>query len=61
MRDTIFDGLRTKVYGQRQEFVLLSDTLAVSTLVDLIAHSKHSESTTVSTVLGPFYREGAPE
>ncbi|MCG6204343.1 intradiol ring-cleavage dioxygenase [Rhodopseudomonas sp. HC1] len=42
----------------RQEFVLLSDTLGVSMLVDAINHS--TRGTTESTVLGPFYVEGAP-
>ena len=38
----------------RQEFILLSDILGVSMLVDAIAH--HSgEGITDSTVLGPFY------
>jgi len=44
----------------RQEFILLSDTLGVSVLVDAINHRK-VEGATVSTVLGPFYREGAAE
>src|SRR5882724_11155514 len=38
----------------RQEFILLSDILGVSMLVDAIAH--HSDAgITDSTVLGPFY------
>jgi hydroxyquinol 1,2-dioxygenase len=44
----------------RQEFILLSDTLGVSMLVDAINHRK-SEGATETTVIGPFYREGAPE
>lgn len=44
---------------QRQEFILLSDTLGLSMLVDLINHSAPS-SATESTVQGPFYAEGAP-
>ncbi len=43
----------------RQEFILLSDTLAVSMLVDTLAHPK-PESATESTVLGPFHVPGAP-
>jgi catechol 1,2-dioxygenase len=43
---------------RRQEFILLSDTLGVSMLVDAINHRTDSGSTE-STVLGPFYREGA--
>jgi protocatechuate 3,4-dioxygenase beta subunit len=46
--------------GQRQEFILLSDTLGVSMVVDLINHRK-PEGATESTVFGPFHRDGAPE
>jgi len=46
---------------KRQEFILLSDTLAVSTLVDLLAHSNRQDAATASTLLGPFFREDAPE
>lgn len=45
---------------KRQEFILLSDTLGVSMLVDAINHSLLGE-VTESTVFGPFYREGAEE
>jgi len=45
---------------KRQEFILLSDTLGVSMLVDAINH-RLSGGATESTVFGPFYREGAPE
>ena len=44
----------------RQEFILLSDTLGVSMVVDLLNHRK-PEGATESTVFGPFHREGAPE
>jgi len=44
----------------RQEFILLSDTLGVSMLVDAINHD-HQTAVTESTVLGPFYVEGPPE
>ena len=43
---------------RRQEFILLSDTLGVSMLVDAIAHRK-PPGVTESTVLGPFHVEGA--
>jgi protocatechuate 3,4-dioxygenase beta subunit len=49
-----------KCVGDRQEFILLSDVLGVSMLVDAINHRKPSGATE-STVLGPFYAEGAPE
>ncbi len=45
---------------KRQEFILLSDTLGVSMLVDLLNYGKLSGATE-STVLGPFFVEGAPE
>ena len=45
---------------KRQEFILMSDTLGVSMLVDAINY-KASKGATQSTVLGPFHREGAPE
>jgi hydroxyquinol 1,2-dioxygenase len=38
----------------RQEFILLSDTLGVSMLVDAINH-RFDEDTTQTTVLGPFW------
>jgi protocatechuate 3,4-dioxygenase beta subunit len=44
---------------RRQEFILLSDTLGLSMLVDLINHGAGT-SATESTVLGPFYVEGSP-
>jgi hydroxyquinol 1,2-dioxygenase len=40
--------------GGRQEFILLSDVLGVSTLVDAINHRGEAELTP-TTVLGPFY------
>src|SRR6059036_3944611 len=45
---------------KRQEFILLSDTLGVSMVVDLMNHRK-PEGATESTVFGPFHRGGAPE
>ena len=44
---------------RRQEFILLSDTLGLSMLVDLITHGSGANATE-STVLGPFYVPGAP-
>ena len=44
---------------RRQEFILLSDTLGVSMLVDAINNRK-IDDVTPSTVLGPFFVEGAP-
>jgi protocatechuate 3,4-dioxygenase beta subunit len=44
----------------RQEFILLSDVLGVSMLVDALANRKHSGATE-STVLGPFFTADAPD
>ena len=44
---------------KRQEFILLSDTLGVSMLVDAINH-RRNVGATESTVLGPFHVAGAP-
>jgi catechol 1,2-dioxygenase len=43
----------------RQEFILLSDTLGVSMLVDSINHRRPSGATE-NTILGPFYIPEAP-
>lgn len=43
----------------RQEFILLSDTLGVSMLVDAINH-RRPRGATENTVLGPFHVDGAP-
>src|SRR3954466_15167592 len=45
---------------KRQEFILFSDTLGVSMVVDLIDHRK-PDGATESTVFGPFHRLGAPD
>lgn len=44
----------------RQEAILWSDTLGASILVDCINH-RRPKGATESSVLGPFYREDAPE
>jgi hydroxyquinol 1,2-dioxygenase len=49
-----------KCDAKRQEFILLSDTLGVSMLVDAINHHQ-APGATESTVLGPFYVPGALE
>jgi hydroxyquinol 1,2-dioxygenase len=46
-----------KCDAERQEFILLSDVLGLSSLVDLI---NATPGATESTVLGPFYVPGAP-
>ena len=49
-----------KCDDKRQEFILLSDTLGASMLVDAINHPKGGTGTE-STVLGPFFVPGAPQ
>ena len=49
-----------KCTDKRQEFILLSDTLGVSVLVITLNHPAE-QGTAESTVLGPFYWEGAPD
>jgi hydroxyquinol 1,2-dioxygenase len=49
-----------KCDDKRQEFILLSDVLGVSMLVDAINH-RRPEGATENTVLGPFFTHGAPE
>ncbi|KQX22630.1 MULTISPECIES: dioxygenase family protein [unclassified Sphingomonas] len=44
----------------RQEFILLSDTLGVTTLVDAINH-RYPSGATPNSVLGPFFFEGRAE
>src|SRR6185437_15375186 len=45
---------------KRQEFILLSDTLGVSMLVDSINHRLSSKATP-TTVTGPFHIDHSPE
>lgn len=45
----------------RQEFILLSDTLGVSSLVDLVNHSDVDALATEPTILGPFYVPASPQ
>tara|TARA_B110000503_G_C7135905_1_gene408771 strand:+ start:680 stop:1516 length:837 start_codon:yes stop_codon:yes gene_type:complete len=44
----------------RQEFILLSDTLGLSSLVDLMNHAKGNDLATEPTILGPFHVQGSP-
>jgi hydroxyquinol 1,2-dioxygenase len=49
-----------KCTSSRQEFILLSDTLGASMLVDAINH-RLPEGATETTVLGPFFVASAPD
>lgn len=44
----------------RQEFILLSDTLGFSSLVNLLDHSSDDPTVTAPTILGPFYAPESP-
>ncbi|MBB3184929.1 hydroxyquinol 1,2-dioxygenase [Halomonas fontilapidosi] len=46
---------------QRQEFILLSDTLGVTMLVDALNHQTSDPMVSESTVLGPFYVADPPQ
>jgi hydroxyquinol 1,2-dioxygenase len=65
-RDEWFAGIQALTRaGQmsdehRQELILLSDTLGISMLVEMINHAAAAGSTE-PTVFGPFHVEGAPE
>ena len=49
-----------KCSGDRQEYILLSDVLGVSMLVDAV-NSRRPANATENTVQGPFHVAGAPE
>jgi hydroxyquinol 1,2-dioxygenase len=53
-------GIGHKCTEWRQEFILLSDTLGVSMLVDAI-NARRPAGATENTVLGPFYVPNAPK
>lgn len=45
---------------ERQEFILLSDTIGLSALVNLMHDKTALEVATDTSLLGPFFRENAP-
>jgi protocatechuate 3,4-dioxygenase beta subunit len=45
---------------KRNEFILTSDTLGLSSLVDIL-HSRRGEGGTEFSLLGPFYQDDSPE
>jgi hydroxyquinol 1,2-dioxygenase len=64
-RDEWFAGIQFltavghKCDAVRQEFILLSDTLGASMLVEMLNHAA-ADGTTEPTVFGPFHVDGAP-
>ena len=49
-----------KCTPHRQEFILLSDTLGLSTVVNALHDKRMASAATKSSILGPYYRENAP-
>ena len=49
-----------KCTAHRQEFILLSDTLGESALINALHDKRTTEDATKSSLLGPFYRQDAP-
>jgi hydroxyquinol 1,2-dioxygenase len=45
----------------RQEFILLSDTLGLSSLVNALHDRRATETGTKTSLLGPFYRQDSPQ
>src|SRR5258708_26715814 len=44
----------------RQEFILLSDTLGLSSLINSLHDKRAAEAGTKSSLVGPFYRTDSP-
>jgi len=49
-----------KCTAHRQEFILLSDTLGLSSLINALHDKRTTDAATKSSLLGPFYRQDAP-
>jgi hydroxyquinol 1,2-dioxygenase len=49
-----------KCTAYRQEFILLSDTLGLSSLVNALHDRRATEAGTKSSLVGPFYRQDSP-
>src|SRR5580658_5927352 len=45
----------------RQEFILLSDTLGLSSLINSLHERRAGEKGTKTSLLGPFYRQDSPQ
>src|SRR3954466_7792170 len=45
----------------RQEFILLSDTMGLSALVNIMHDKTKMEEATSASLLGPFFRENTPK
>jgi hydroxyquinol 1,2-dioxygenase len=49
-----------KCTAYRQEFILLSDTLGFSSLINALHDKRATEAGTKTSLLGPFYRQDSP-
>lgn len=49
-----------KCTAYRQEFILLSDTLGLSSLVNALHDRRATDAATKSSLVGPFYRQDSP-
>jgi len=49
-----------KCTAYRQEFILLSDTLGMSSLINALHDKRSTEAGTKSSLVGPFYRQDSP-
>jgi len=49
-----------KCTAYRQEFILLSDTLGMSSLINALHDKRATEAATKSSLVGPFYRQDSP-
>jgi hydroxyquinol 1,2-dioxygenase len=64
--DEWLDGIKfltavgQKCTAYRQEFILLSDTLGLSSLVNALHDRRATEAGTKSSLVGPFYRQDSP-
>ncbi len=56
-----FTEVGQKCTPYRQEFILLSDTLGLSSLVGLMSDARTPGMHTDASLLGPFYRMNSPE
>src|SRR5271165_7003203 len=52
-----FTEVGQKCTPYRQEFILLSDTLGLSSLVNALHDRRATETGTKTSLLGPFYRQ----
>jgi protocatechuate 3,4-dioxygenase beta subunit len=57
---TFLTAVGQKCTAHRQEFILLSDTLGLSALVNALHDKRATETVTKSSLRGPFYRQDAP-